>query len=130
MTNSFFACPTPFVADITMLTIDGTSPFRTLGWNITFSDERDGFCRIRMSSGRVFKRRRAWITSPAEADALENWLVERLSARGLFKPTVKWKTDYYGRQWLEVRRGLFWKTYIRATPARIARLSEALNLPD
>jgi hypothetical protein len=112
-----------------MLTIDGTSPFRTLGWNITFSDEQDGFCKIRMSCGRIFKRRRAWITSPAEADALENWLVQRLTAPRLFKAKVKWRTDYYGGQWLEVRRGLFGKTYIRATPDRIFRLTEALNLP-
>jgi hypothetical protein len=111
-----------------MLTVDGDNPFRALGRNITFSDERDGRCKIRMSSGRFFKRRRSWSASTAEADALETMLVQRLTTRHLIKAKIKWKTDFYGGQWLEVRRGLLGTTYIRATPERILRLSQALKL--
>jgi hypothetical protein len=116
-------------SDIIMHTAESDNPFRTLGWNITFSVERDGRCQIRMSSGRLFKRRRSWFASPTEADELEKLLVKRLTTRRIIKPKVKWKSDYYGGQWLEVRRGLLGKTYIRATPERILRLTEALKLP-
>jgi hypothetical protein len=109
-----------------MLTSSGN--INALGWNITFSDERDGVCHVRMSTGRFFKRRRAWIASLDEIDALEDWLVRRLKAPRIFKPRISWKTDFYGRQWLEVRRGLFGRNYIRATPDRLSRLGDALQV--
>ena len=113
-----------------MLTADGYGPLRALSCNVSFSDERDGLCRIRVSWGRFFKRRRSWSATVEEAAALENWLVQRLTAPSLLKPKVSWRTDFYGGQWLEIRRGWWGRNYIRATPNRLIRLGEALNLPD
>ena len=106
------------------------SPFNTLGWNISFSDELNGQCQIRMSTGRYFKRRRAWTASLDEVDALEDELVNRLKAPRIIKAKIKWKTDFYGRQWLEIRRGLFGRNYIRATPDRLSRIGDALKVGD
>ena len=114
---------------MTMLTA-GNTPFNALGWNISFSDELNGQCQIRMSSGRYFKRRRAWTASLDEVDALEDELVNRLMAPRFIKAKIKWKTDFYGRQWLEVRRGLFGRNYIRATPDRLSRIGDALKVGD
>jgi hypothetical protein len=110
-----------------MLTAAGI-PSNALGWNITFSDERNGQCQIRMTTGRYFKRRRVLTVSVDEVDALENALVRKLMAARIIKPRIKWKTDFYGRQWLEVRRGVFGRTTIRANPDRLSRLGDALKV--
>ena len=111
-----------------MPTANWNSPIRVFGWNFSFSDERDGVCEVRMSSGRIFKRRRAWLATLDEIDALEDLLVQRLTAPRIIKAKIKWKTDFYGHQWLEVRRGLFGCNYIRATPDRLSRLGDALKV--
>jgi hypothetical protein len=114
-----------------MQMINGRQP-ELLGWNITISPLQDGQSVIRMSRGWWFKQRRRWLATPADVAELESRLVERLAARrqarGPFGTSISLKMDFYGRQWLEVRRGWFGKNCIRLAPQQLARLSEALNI--
>jgi hypothetical protein len=110
-----------------MKIVSGKCP-QLLGWDISFTEQDDGNCVVRLK-GRRFTRRQKWVASPADMVILEAGLVEQLTTRRLIKPRIEVKMDFYGGQWLEVRRGLFGRTNIRAAPERLNRICSALNLP-
>jgi hypothetical protein len=110
-----------------MQIVSGRCP-SLLGWDISFTEQGDGHCVVRLKAGR-FNRRHKWVASPADMAVLEAGLVQQLTRRRLLKPKIDVKMDFYGGQWLEVRRGLFGRTNIRAAPERLNRICAALNLP-